>query len=435
VQTHAYLTSRIIAGYHCTHPHQASVGKDSHMSTTLQRLRGIALFALVGVIMLTLSAETTIPQAIAAVPAAKGVSPWTPKTDDSIYVTPKKMGSRADQRAFVDKLIRAIDATPKGATIRVSTHGTSDSTVVSHLIAAKNRGVHVKYTSWHKDYLRAGKTLLNRLKKVLGTNVKAKSYLKLCKGACNLSGSGAIHHSKVVLIDYVINDAGKRVRYLSFVGSSNLSTGSVTKSWNHNQLIVGHKKLYNALRSYVDAMKVDRTRRYSNKPIKDGPYALYLFPAVKAVNPAYELLRGVSCKAASGYGYKGRTVVRVMMFSWAKSMARVAEQLKYLEKKGCDVGVILTKDMTDSRIIKILKVARIRAYNSRGDNRFMHAKTVAISGTIKGKSRHVVVSGSLNLTYNGMLKSDEVVVATDGKSALKAALSFYNDVAKRSRRL
>jgi len=379
--------------------------------STQLRKRGLPLL-IVFAFTLSLIVSTVATAPANAAPRPGGViNTWSPPASRSIYNVPKGIGMPSAQvTIYMDELIRAFGATPKGETIYLSTFLTSYKPVIRSLIAAHKRGVNVQFITWNKDY-RENKKSVDSLKKVLGDKIKAPSFLKICKKSC-LSNSGT-QHAKLVLISRFINDKGKTKQYAIFVASGNISTENVVNSWNHAQLIVGRKKLYNGFKSYFDLMKLDRTRK-NIKPVTDGAYTAYFYPVSTQFNPFFSALEHTSCKAKKGHGLNGRTVVRVIMYLWRKNTSYdIVKRLTELEKQGCDVGVIVSQYPTDAKIVKAL----------------------VISGTVNGKSVEMVVTGSLNFTRSSMVDCTDIALRMYGKTWVTQASSFFDDIASHSRKV
>ncbi|MEO5949435.1 MAG: phospholipase D-like domain-containing protein, partial [Candidatus Saccharimonas sp.] len=378
------------------------------MFTRRQRfVKRIAIWMTAFLCMLGLVMSAAAVGTAQAAPKNGGIiSPWSPPPSKSLYNVPKTRGTSAQVYTYVNELVRAINATPRGEFIRLSTFLTSYKPVVDALLKAHRRGVHVRFITWQEDY-RKDKKILDTLKHELGTNIRALSYLKICHKSC-YSNSGT-QHAKIVLISRIINKTGKGVKYVSFIASGNITTDNVVNSWNHAQLITGRKKLYNGLVSYFDGMRYDRTHK-NFKPVTDGAYTVYFYPTSKPFNPFYDALNHTTCKAAKRFGNNGRTVIRIAMYLWRNNTDYIAKRLATLAKQGCDVGVVVAKHPTEEKIISILKKGRVSLFNARGKKQYVHAKMGIISGTVSGKSVDMVVTGSLNFTRSSMVDCTDIAL-------------------------
>lgn len=405
------------------------------MSAIISRLRRLFVLGLSSLLPILLLVPTGQPQAAAAPKCVDNLRPWTPKTDTGIFVYPAT-AKKSQQDVFVDRVVKALDATPKGATIRMSTHGTSDPEIDDALHRAIERCVYLRYITWDGDVENNDAQMIRGLKSDLGTNYKTgDQYLRTCDGSCNVKSKDFIHHTKSITISEVVGADGKRYKYLVFTGSSNATENSSSRSWQHNQLVVGakYKKYYMAWAKYFDNMRYDTNHFYS-KPVKDHNFTVYFYPtqAKNPVNPQLQLLRDItSCKAKKGSGVKGTTQIDLMMFSWNKSEMGLAKELVKLadKKHGCTVQVAITADQVDSSIIRVLKKGRLELINTRDTGQFNHSKLLVVSGTVNGKAANIIVSGSLNAVHRAMLKNDEYLVKTTGvRSVVLEAFDFFDNM-------
>jgi phosphatidylserine/phosphatidylglycerophosphate/cardiolipin synthase-like enzyme len=186
-------------------------------------------------LQITSGVQATSASATPALTPAKPVDTWTLRSGQ-IFSAPKGLGNN---RALVDTLIKIARYTPKGETITASSYAISDKQVAEALIAAKKkRGVNVQVTTWTHgaNGTKTTRALSKKLKKALGTNTKAKSYYKLCKGSCYITGKDkAAHHAKVFLSSRVVTPSGQVLKNVALVMSANLSKAAAKKSWNQTR--------------------------------------------------------------------------------------------------------------------------------------------------------------------------------------------------------
>lgn len=341
-------------------------------------------------------------------------------------------GTKAQQRAYLSKLVCAINAVPSGQSIYMSTYSLDVTEVASALIAAHKRGVIVRITVWNE---RAQFAETQRLIKALGTNIAARSYVKVCLGSCLKTGADdGIQHAKAVTISKLLGPNNKWLSKVTFVGSANPTYSNAELNWNTTYLFVGNTKLYNSLRNYIYAMRLDRTQKLPAK-VTSGKITLYYSPGKLKKDAVLKALKATKCKAPKGYGLKGKTVIRVAMYEWTMGREAVANQLVKLKKKGCDVRIIINNFSNENHqaILPILRKGGIPVEDGRVDtNRdgkaelSMHEKTILISGKVSGKGRTLTFTGSRNWTRNAVDTNTELLLLDRRKATMTRMLSHWN---------
>lgn len=361
---------------------------------------------------------------------APPASAYVPATRTQFTVPALAPGSTtAKQRTFLTAAIGAANATPAGETLTISMYSISDKAVVDALIRAHRRGVRVRYVTWDLDP--KGVQLL-RLKKALGTNLRARSWFKMCHGSCARSGEGGAHHAKLVLSSRIVDGNGRSVKSLVLVASGNLTLGSSIQQWNEFQTIVD-RRLYASAKAYVLAVARDRTQYdFPSATSASGKYQLLFFPRKDLpVDPVLSTLRQVSCE--------GGGTIRVAMYLWTALRSAMARQLVALRKAGCDVKVLVDGPFTDDGIEAVLRKGGVRTYNTHvggADGMFVHTKTTIIAARVDGVLRHYVYTGSPNFSYPARHYNSESMLRISSKAEVDLHVRWWNSVlaATRARR-
>lgn len=341
-------------------------------------------------------------------------------------------GTVAQQHVYTNKLVCAIDAVPAGQPIYVSTYSLDITQVVDALIAAHNRGAAVRVAVWNE---RAHFYETQRLVQALGTNVAARSYVKVCLGSCLKTGADTgRQHAKAVAIPKLLGPNGKWITNVTFIGSANPTYSNTVSSWNSVRLIVGDAKIYAATQRYLYAMRLDRTQALPAS-VTSGSYTVYFSPSKLKDDAVLKTLKATKCKAPKGYGSKGKTVIRIAMYEWSTGRKPIATQLVKLKKQGCDIRVILN-DLNNHNhvvIVPILKKGGIPVEDGRVDANkdgkaelYVHDKTLLISGKVSGKGRTMTFMGSRNWTNNSVDTNTELMVLDRQKATYTRMLSWWN---------
>ena len=367
--------------------------------------------------------------------AAKKPVPWQPVAGPIMSI-PKGTGKASRSTAHLTAMRKAVKAAVRGTTIRATTYSSSYKPIIADFIAAKSRGVHVRFTTWHEDYAKNRKVLAP-LRKALGTNTKKASYFKVCQGSCYRTGKDdAVQHTKIVTVGAVQAPKGIQ-RYIVFESSGTFSKAGANRSWNFTTVSVGRKKLYNAYASYIDGMRHDRTKK-KFRQVKDGNTTVIFYPG--GPDPLLSTLKSIkSCKAAKGYGVNGKTHIAVVMYVWRDSMSATAKQLVRVAKLGCKVDVVITTPDTQSKIVAILKKGKLRLWDSRKKGkkgRYSHGKTWAISGRIGSNPKSLLTAtGSANLSKYALKYNTEVTVLHRSAAMRQFVVNALGHIARYSKRL
>ena len=365
-------------------------------------------------ILLVLCAMTLLGGVISAAPVSAEAAPYRPG-NGVVFNNPR--ASKAKQLTIITQINRSIDGSPRGSTIHMAQYLFDINSVADKLIAAHRRGVNVRVLIDDGEQNKQAK----RVKKVLGTNKRARSFVATCKRGC-MSDIASVMHAKF----YLFSRVGTANR-VSMVSSANPYSGNTYTSWNNNHTIVGDVAIYNSLVKYFNDMILDRTNRNYYRETTSGKYKLYLFPrgprkGVQIVVPI-DVLNHVACSGvARGYGSKGRTVVRIAMWGWTYGRLDLAKKVWDLHNRGCKVEVILNKGRTNPRVIAALlkksKRGRLPVHDAWKDKNkngkpevYMHHKLLAINGRWFGHpNTKVVYTGSANFSAPATLTNNDIVL-------------------------
>jgi phosphatidylserine/phosphatidylglycerophosphate/cardiolipin synthase-like enzyme len=344
----------------------------------------------------------------------------------SVFNTPRNAGgSAANQYKWHNYVTSMINGTPRGAVINISTYSWDHPASLAAIAAADARGVRVRLVLWEE---RAKSPEIITLGKALNDGKTTGSFLKTCNGSClgPASGDVGVHHAKIFTFSEVLTPAGP-VKYVSTFGSANLTATNAAYSFNMSHIVQNDQKIYAALNSYIALMPADKDRRTATvRTVSSGPYVLYLYPQKSYQSDLIlETLNSTGCKAALGYGAKGRTIVRVAMFSWSYGRVNIARRLVRLHQAGCNVGVILTNDVSagrvDQRVLKVLIRGGVPTWNgyrvrSNKTQVYQHSKTLIVDGAVAGRGRKLTFAGSANWTRNALDTNAETIVRVNGSA-------------------
>lgn len=384
------------------------------------------------------------------VPAAEA-APYTPKQG---VIFNNAAGNKTAERRAQTALDRAIDAVPgcfpakgctKRQTITMAMYLFSQKSTADRLIKAHRRGVDVHFLidngAWDASQVK-------RLRKALGTTKAKRSYVVKCnRGACMSDYPYATIHVKF----YLFSQSGT-AKNVSIISSANPHRVNIYNSFNNSHTIVENARpvIYNRLMTYFNDMTRNRQNHaYGNgKNTTSGPFTIYIYPQRTSKNVQYlDVLNTVQCRTAANMGSNGRTVVRMNMWGFTNPRMDVAKKLWSLHNAGCKVDVTLNRGRASRTIMRQLLVKSKRygqmvvedAWRDTNRNdygeQYTHHKSLIVNGKVQGKNQRVVWTGSQNLTSNGSLYNDDMILRVVGTGYYFAYSKNFSYIQSKSKRL
>jgi phosphatidylserine/phosphatidylglycerophosphate/cardiolipin synthase-like enzyme len=349
-----------------------------------------------------------------------------------VFNRPEPVGTLAEQEAIQTKVDDAIDAAPKGSTIRIATYGIDRLDSARKLLRAHRRGVHVQIVINPKRRPLATRMLKAGLK----SHIDRKSFIKFCVQGCR--GRAANMHAKF----YTFSRSGT-AKDVVILGSFNLTQSQISQAWNDSYTVVDNKHIFKAYKDVFAQMKLDKRIRHPYRQLTTGRFTNYLFPkpgASMQEDPVYQALSSIRCNsAADGAGVHGHTLVRVAMFSMLDHRGLyLAKKLVALDDAGCNVHVIYGAPSHD--VAHVLSqsgphggvVVRDSRYDFNDDgvvDHYDHTKVLLIDGAIKGnRSAWVTYTGSENWTALALHRSDEDMIRIASRHVYFRYAAEFQDI-------
>ncbi len=342
------------------------------------------------------------------------------------------IGSGPAKHRINETIDDAIDAAPKGSTIRIGQFSFTRMQTARKLIRAHRRGVDVRILVNDHQYTPA----MDRVIKALGSNHKKRSYFIVCRAGCR--GKGGDMHSKFL----TFSNLGGRSNVV-MVGSGNLTWHGGAWQWNDHVTIVGKRKLYRTFVQVFDQMARDKPVAAPYQVVTQGRFTAHFFPkfAGKKGDPIYKELNKVRCTGAGKAGRGGKTVVRIAMWSWKGDRGMyIARKLRSMDNAGCHVEVIVGGG--SKQVNRFLRNSGIAFWDSRADRDSngeldlgAHQKYVLISGNYgTNRSAKVVFTGSQNFTPASLLRNDEVLLKINKRTYFRQFNANWEKIRSVSRR-
>lgn len=383
------------------------------------------------------------------VPTAEA-APYTPKTGVTFNNAAGNKTAERRLQTMLDKTVSAVPGCAKGQEgcqkITMAMYLFSEKSTADRLIAAHKRGVSVRFLidngAWDTKQIK-------RLRKAFGTDKSKRSYVVKChRGGCMSDYPYATIHVKY----YLFSQSGT-AKNVSIVSSANPHRVNIYNSFNNSHVIANNAVIYNQLMTYFsDMVKGKQNHKYGNgKNTTSGGYTLYFYPQRTAsggqVIQYLDVLKTVKCKTAKNMGSKGRTVVRMSMWGFTNPRMDVAKKLWSLHNAGCKVDVTLNRGRASRTIMRQLlkkskkhgqmKVEDAWKDKNRNDyaEQYTHHKAMIVNGNVEGKNQRVVWTGSQNLTSNGSLYNDDMVLRVISSPQYFAYSKNFTYIQKKSKRL
>ena len=318
-------------------------------------------------------------------------------------------------------------------TIKIALYSIADRSFVDALIAAHHRCVSVKLlmnSHLNVDNSPSWRRLVNGLGTRGSNYANKRSFAYRCSNGC--IGSTVLH-SKF----YLFSQAGS-TRNVTMTGSSNMTSNAVRVQWNDLYTVDNYQPIYDAYTTMWNRMVPDRR---GNGPFvfNTGPYTSTFYPMRQATrnnDKTLDALQTIHCNGATGgSGYRGHTVVYVVMHSWHGTRGKyLAQRIRAMYEGGCYVRILysfmghgtfslLTRN-TNSRMI----VRRVLFPGPSGEvaAKYSHMKMFAASGRVGSQTNaHVVWTGSNNWADRS-IKADEVTLRIPSTSVYNAYVDHWN---------
>lgn len=354
---------------------------------------------------------------MAAMPAQAGRRK-PPKTPDRYtpatgvqFNTP--IGNEAEQRVLFTHIIRTINSSPRGSTIRFAVYSFADPAISRALLAAHRRGVRVKLVFSGSNIYPP----MRRVMSALGTNPNRRSFAMTCKGSCR--GVGGDMHAKY----FSFSQAGS-ARWITMVGSNNLTKYNAQRQWNDLYTRSDDYRLFLTFREWFTQLKADVPVLNPYISVAVGNSALNLTPVGSSIlnDPIAQALASVTCEDAglpgSGEPNGGtgsvQTKVMIATHAWNDLRGRnLARDVASLAQEGCDVTAILGVGVGPT-VTNTLESAGVRIVKSKYPGVDTHQKLLIVRGEVDGATIATRVwTGSSNWSDAALKRDDIILKITD----------------------
>jgi phosphatidylserine/phosphatidylglycerophosphate/cardiolipin synthase-like enzyme len=371
-------------------------------------------------------AGAVTPETTPVAPAAKTIAPARATGRDFYVPKPGVKFNHWNIKGMVNPIrrhmIRTINSTPPGSTIRWIVFSFGDWGIYNALIRAKRRGVSVQViANFHNQAIwaewRSLEKALGTRRVIPGRDPERISWARMCVESCR--GWGGHVHLKLYLFSKVTGHQN-----IVMYGSWNPTWVANQRQWNHLETVWDT----DTYRKYMQIFR--QAKRDSPAPYAhwySGNMEHMVFPkehTVASTDPVWNELGNLKCTGATDRaGYHGRTVIRIGMYAWYQRRGDwMARRVRRLWEQGCDVRIIYGIMSDQARQILYSRSGRGRipmrqamVPDANGvPYRYLHDKFVAISGVYADRTdAYVVWSGSTNFSNLGFSADDMTVRQVD----------------------
>jgi hypothetical protein len=361
----------------------------------------------------------------AAVLAALVLVPGTtaPATAAAGYVPPSgptfnnPIGTPYQQRRLLQQVIRATNHAPPGSTIRMAVFSFGDPATADALLAAHRRGVKVKLVfSGSNEY-----PAMKRLQAGIGGDTSKPSYAYFCDRSCR--GTGGEMHAK-----YFAFSRTGAARWVTTVGSVNLTQNNALKQWSDLYTKVGDKAYYKAFTHWFTQLKQDRPvdPPYLRRAVGTNVVEMTPVKLTETPDPVVGELDKIRCEVPMGEidpdsktpDEVVRTNLYISSHAWNEDRGKqLAWQVVGLRNAGCRVQVFYGVGF-GAAVKSILENNRVQVRKGTHPGFRTHQKVMIVEGGYDGDPSTVRAwTGSHNWSDRALNRDDLIVEVQDEAEA------------------
>lgn len=319
------------------------------------------------------------------------------------------IGTPTQQRKLLQQVIRTVNSTPPGSTIRMAVYSFGDGPTADALIAAHDRGVNVKLVFAGENVYPA----MARLRSALGTDTTAPSFVRICQNSCR--GEQGQMHAKY----FSFSKAGS-AQWITMVGSVNLTQHNAQDQWNDLYTKVDDRPYFRAYGHWFGQLKNDQpvAKQYLHKAVSDTDIRMMPVDLDTDTDPIIAALDDVQCRVTNAEGVETRTGLYISTHAWNEDRGiAIAWKVAALRGEGCDVKVFYGTGM-GAAVKSILKNHDVRMRKGHHQGIRTHQKVMIVSGGYDGEPSTVRAwTGSQNWSTRATHRDDLIVRVDDQAEA------------------
>lgn len=362
--------------------------------------------------------NTTAPQSVTATVGSAQV--------EATFNDPVAHGG--EDLAQLNEMIRLINCTPGGATIRMAIYSITANIVYRAISDAVARGVTVQVVHNGEDK-NATDSTPGDLATLLGANHHwcDHGHSNLSQGGgCISNDPSSLMHAKYLLFSQTEDLSGTLRSNVTWFGSPNQTYNSGADLFNNSVTVYADSTLYNNFVTY-EWTPMWQEQSFSGNDFYDASTPRGYFSSSYSNVTAYASPQQQSDLVADRLSYINPTSdcrVRVMEASIHDNRSAVVDQLVRAKKGGCQVWV--TVGDIESGVLKTLISNGIAVHSAP-----VHDKLIVFYGSYAGETsnRYTIFTGSHNLTLSALQVNDELLVKVQDvpQSFYNAFYNHFND--------
>lgn len=381
-------------------------------------------------------------------------APVKPVVNGAVFNDPT--GTPEQQGAVFTQLIRLIDATPAGETIRGSIYELEDMDVANALLAAHRRGVRVRIIVDEQTRVgsdREGHAAWDLLTAASGLghdDSSSDSYMIACDDYFPSVRRGCLstpppdpsyNHNKYFLFSKIGPfDDGTSYSDVVFQTSSNFNWWYKEETFNDSVTFTDPTVFEGYVQDHWDE-RLARSKSAGNNDYywstpTGSAYRAYYFPRADpdynnpSTDTVVNTLNLMTCKYTGDDGAAHTTAIRVAMYQFLKSRVQVANALAKLKSQGCSIEVVDVT--TDSTVDSVLDGAgiphKVCSKSINGHNIRTHTKFWIVDGMYDGGTVPRVYAGSHNWTGSALRSADETMLRIESAAYYAQYKAFYDKI-------
>jgi hypothetical protein len=330
--------------------------------------------------------------------------------------------------AQLTEMIRMINCTPGGATIRMAIYSITANIVYQAIADAKGRGVVVQVVHNGEDK-NSGDSTPGDLASLLGSNhhwCDHGSSSLAYGGGCISNDPSSLMHAKYMLFSQTEDLSGVLRSNVTWFGSPNETYASGADLFNNSVTVYGDATLYNNFITY-EWTPMWQENSYSGNDFYDASTPRGYFSSSYSGVTSYASPQQQTDLVADRLSYvnpNSSCRLRVMEATIHDNRSAVVDQLVSAHKGGCLVWV--TVGSIESGSLKTLISNGIAVHSAP-----VHDKLIIFYGSYAGviTNRYTIFTGSHNLTQSALTVNDELLVKVQDvpQGFYQAFYNHFND--------
>lgn len=319
-------------------------------------------------------------------------------------------GGFKEQRRLFIHIRRSISSVPPGGAIRIAVMSFSDKRIADALVAAYQRGVRVKLIFAGADVYPP----MARLRNVIGTDPSARSFVVICEHSCR--GTTGEMHAKYFSFTHTTGGS----RFVTMVGSNNLTEHNATEQWSDLYTVEGDKKYHRGYIRWFAELKHDRPveQPYLRRSIGENHISITPVDLSAHEDPIRTAFSRVRCEVTRGELDPDAedpdeivpTRVWIGAHAWNEERGKaIARDVAALVHQGCIVKVFYGVG-TGPAVRAILTQAGAELSNGTRKGIYTHQKMMVIKGAYRDQLDTVRVwTGSHNWSDRAPGRDDLII--------------------------